>query len=64
MSRLSVIEEKFSFLADWSLADEMRYVSKDDCRIFDERIAIIERMIKDTKTSISVKPFFILCNNH
>ena len=64
MSRLSVIEEKFSFLADWSLSDERRSVSKDDCSIFDEITAIIERMIKDTTTSISVKPFFILCNNH
>ena len=50
MSRLSVIEEKFSFLADWSLSDERRSVSKDDCSIFDEIMAIIERMIKDAET--------------
>ena len=56
MSRLSVIEEKFSFLADWSLSDERRSVSKDDCSIFDEITAIIERMIKDTvKESLSIQ---------
>ena len=55
-----MVEAKLNSLIEFSCADVSCSDSKDDFKILDDTIAIIERITSDTKTSIIVKPLLFI----
>tara|TARA_B100001057_G_scaffold276682_1_gene276995 strand:- start:536 stop:718 length:183 start_codon:yes stop_codon:yes gene_type:complete len=58
MSLLRIIDEKYKLLTSDIFFVEDLSRSRDDCKIFEEIIAIIERISNETRTSNKVKPLF------